>query len=168
MVAHADTGQGAFGRFAVVQNAAWLTHYVSDGYEPLHAVVNYDGQAGNQRGIHTRFEATLFERYRDQWVIDPKALPPVTNPRDFMFEALLSGTRLAPAIDQADAQAIGKGDVYDDRYYEAFRKSAGPVMERRLNESIAAVAAMIAGAWDAAGRPRVPVTPNEPVRRRRP
>ena len=160
-------GQGAFGRFAIVQNAAWLTHYVSDGYEPLHAVVNYDGQAGNQRGIHVRFEAILFERYRDTWTIAPKPLPPVTNPRDFMFDAILSGSRLAPAIDKADAEAIGTREVYDDRYYEAFRKGAGRIMEQRLNESIAAVAAMITGAWEAAGRPRVPVTVNEPVRRRR-
>ena len=100
-------------------------------------------------------------------MIAPKALPPVTNPRDFMFEALLSGTRLAPLIDKADAEAIGTRDVYDDRYYEAFRKGAGPVMEQRLNESIAAVAAMITGAWEAAGRPRVPVTVSDPVRRRR-
>lgn len=160
-------GQGAFGRNAIVHNAAWLAHYVTDGYQPQHAVLNYDGQAGNQRGIHTRFEAILFERYRDKWEIAPKALPPVANPRDFMFEALLSGTRLAPRIDKADADAIGSRDVYDDRYYEAFRKGAGPVMEQRLNESIAAVAAMIAGAWEAAGRPRVPVTVSEPVRRRR-
>jgi len=160
-------GQGTFGRHAIVHNAAWLAHYVSDGYQPQHAVLNYDGQAGNQRGIHTRFEAILFERYRDRWVIAPKALPPVANPRDFMFDALLSGTRLASRIDKADAEAIGARDVYDDRYYEAFRKGAGPIMEQRLNESIAAVAAMIAGAWEAAGRPRVPVTVSEPVRRRR-
>jgi hypothetical protein len=160
-------GQGPFGRNAIVHNAAWLTHYVSDGHQPLHAVMNYDGQAGNQRGIHTRFEAILFERYRDKWVIAPKALPPVTNARDFMFDALVSGTRLASRIDKADADAIGTRDVYDDRYYEAFRKSAGPVLEQRLNESIAAVAAMITGAWEAAGRPRVPVTVSEPVRRRR-
>lgn len=160
-------GQGAFGRHAIVHNAAWLAHYVSDGHQPLHAVVNYDGQAGNQRGIHTRFEANLFERYRDRWTVAPKPLPPITNPRDFMFEALLSGTRLAPAIDKADAEAIGTRDVYDDRYYEAFKKGAGPVMEQRLNASIAAVAAMIAGAWEAAGRPRVPVTVSEPTRRRR-
>lgn len=159
--------QGSFGRHAIVHNAAWLAHYVTDGFQPQHAVINYDGQAGNQRGIHTRFEALLFERYRENWVIAPKPLPPVTNPRDFMFEALLSGTRLAPTIDAADAEAIGTRDVYDDRYFAAFRKNAGPVLEQRLNESIAAVAAMIAGAWEAAGRPPVPVTVPEPVRRRR-
>ena len=160
-------GQGPFGRHAIVHQAAWLAHYVGDAYQPLHSVVNYDGQAGNQRGIHTRFEALLFERYRKQWTIAPKPMPPVTNARDFVFEALLSGTRLAPAIDKADAAAIGTRDQYDERYFEAFRKGAGAVMEQRLSESIAAVAAAITGAWESAGRPRVPVTVNEPVRRRR-
>ncbi len=160
-------GQGRFGRFAIVQQAAWLTHYVSDGHQPQHAVVNYDGQAGNQRGIHTRFEAYLFERYRERLRIAPKPIAPVKGARDFMFDALLASTRLAPQIDQADAAAIGTRDVYDDRYYEAFYRGAGPVLEQRLNDSIAAVAAMITGAWEAAGKPRVPVTMADPVRRRR-
>jgi hypothetical protein len=160
-------GQGRFGRFAVIHQAAWLTHYVSDAHQPQHAVVNYDGQAGGQRGIHTRFEAYLFERFRDRLTVAPKALAPVTSPRDFVFDALLAGTRLAPRIDKADAEAIGDRDAYDDRYYEAFYKGAGPVLEARLAEAAAASAAMIAGAWEAAGRPRVPVSMSDPVRRRR-
>lgn len=164
---NAYAGQGRFGRFAIVQNAAWLTHYVSDGFQPLHSVSNYDGQAGGQRGVHVRFEAYLFERFVERWKIAPKPLPPVNNARDFMFDALLASTRLAAQIDKADADAIGDRDVYDDRYYEAFYKGAGPVMEQRLNDAVAATAAMITGAWEAAGRPRVPVTMRDPVRRRR-
>jgi hypothetical protein len=40
-------------------------------------------------------------------------------------------------------------------------------VERRLNEAIAASAAMIAGAWEAAGKPAVPVDPKAPPQRRR-
>jgi len=40
-------------------------------------------------------------------------------------------------------------------------------MEQRLNDSIAAVAAMITGAWEAAGKPPMPVDPPELVQRRR-
>jgi hypothetical protein len=41
-------------------------------------------------------------------------------------------------------------------------------MERRLNDSIAAVAAMITGAWEAAGKPVMSTTLRaEPQRRRR-
>jgi hypothetical protein len=43
------------------------------------------------------------------------------------------------------------------------------VMERRLNESITAVAGAIVGAWEAAGKPTVPLNPpTSPQRKRRP
>ena len=160
--------RGAFGRFAIVQNAAWLSHYVGDAHQPFHAVVNYDGQLTNQRGVHARFEVYLFERYRDQWTIAPKRVAPITSARDFLFDALLQGTELVPGILSADRAAIGTRDEYDDRYYAAFFTANRTVMERRLNESIAAVAAMIAGAWEAAGKPAVPIDlPPTPQRRRR-
>jgi hypothetical protein len=60
------------------------------------------------------------------------------------------------------------GPVYDDAYYAAFYTANRTVLERRLNESIAAVAAMIAGAWEAAGKPPLPLdAPSPPQRRRR-
>jgi hypothetical protein len=159
--------RGAFGRWNVLHYAAWLAHYTSDAHVPFHAVVNYDGQLTGQHGIHTRFEANLFERYRNQITVAPKAIAPIRNPRDFIFDAIIEGSRLAPPILASDLAAIGGRDVYDDAYYASFFKTNRPVMERRLNESIAAVAAMIAGAWEAAGRPAVPVDPPAPPQRRR-
>ena len=110
----------------------------------------------------------MFERYRDRLTVTPQPLAPIRNARDFIFERLLEGTQLVPAILKADLDAIGTRDVYDDAYYEAFFKANRSVMERRLGESAAAAAAMIAGAWEAAGKPAMPVnrTP-EPQRRRR-
>jgi hypothetical protein len=46
--------------------SAVLAHYVSDAHVPFHAIMNYDGQLTNQRGIHGRFESELFLRYRPQ------------------------------------------------------------------------------------------------------
>ena len=62
--------------------AAVLSHYVSDGHVPLHAVVNYDGQLTHQNGLHGRWEGELFERTRDRLTIAPAAPKPMTNPRD--------------------------------------------------------------------------------------
>jgi hypothetical protein len=160
--------RGPFGRFDIIFFSAWLTHYVSDAHVPFHAVLNYDGQLTGQPGLHTRFEAYLFERYRDQWTIAPKPMPPIKNPRDYIFEAALQGTQMVQAILKADLDAIGTREEYDDVYYAAFFKANRAVVERRLNESIAASAAMIAGAWEAAGKPAVPVSrPATPQRRRR-
>jgi len=83
------------------------------------------------------------------------ARPAVAAPRDLVFDVLLEGTRLAPGVLAADREARVAGSRYGDAYYRALRDDgrAGSVLERRLNESIAAVAAVIAGAWDASGRP---------------
>ena len=160
--------RGAFGRHDILFFSAWLTHYVSDAHVPFHAVINYDGQLTGQHGIHARFESFLFERYRTQLTVAPKPMAPIRTPRDFIFETALAGTQLVPPILKSDLEAIASRDIYDDAYYAAFFTANRAVMERRLNESIAAVAAMITGAWEAAGRPALPLdTPSPPQRRRR-
>ena len=153
----------------IVLFAAIMTHYISDGHVPLHAVVNYNGQVTGQDGVHSRWEAELFERNRDKLAIAPVPIKPVTNPRDFMFETLLASNRAAPNVLESDKQAAAGREFYDDTYFEAFGKGTLPVMERRLNESIAAVAAMITGAWETAGRPAIPAESTRTPRRiRRP
>ena len=160
--------RGAYGQFDIIFFAAALTHYTSDAHVPFHAVINYNGQLTGQNGIHARFESALFERYRGRLTIAPKPIAPITAPRDFIFDTLIEGTTLVPPILKADLDAIGNRDVYDDAYYEAFYAANRPVLERRLSEAIAATAAMISGAWEAAGRPAVPVDPPQtPERRRR-
>jgi len=159
--------RGPFGRFDILFFSAWLTHYVSDAHVPFHAVFNYDGQLSGQPGIHARFEVYLFERYRDQLTVAPKPIPPVRNPRDFIFDVVLQGTQLVPPILKSDLDAIGNRNEYDEAYYAAFYKANRAVLERRLNESVAAAAAMIAGAWEAAGKPAVPTNARPTVQRRR-
>jgi hypothetical protein len=160
--------RGAGGRNDILFFSAWMSHYVSDAHQPFHGVANYNGQLSGQAGVHARFESILFDRYRSRLRIDPKPIPPVANPRDFIFEAVLVDTQLSPIILEGDRKAIGDRDVYDDAYFEQFFGATRDVMERRLNDSIAAVAATIAGAWEAAGKPAVPLDPPfAPLRRRR-
>jgi hypothetical protein len=159
--------RGPFGRYNIIFFSAWMTHYVSDANQPLHTVMNYDGQLSGQQGVHTRFEAMLFEQNRARLQIAPRPLPAVSNPRDFTFDTIVEGTALVSQILDADRAAIGARDVYDDAYYESFYQGAHAVLEQRLSRAIAASAAMIAGAWEAAGKPALPLTLSEPVQRRR-
>jgi hypothetical protein len=154
-------------RTDILNFAAWLAHYASDAHQPFHGIANYNGQLSGQLGVHARFESVLFERYRSLLRSSVRPRAAVTNPRDFIFDAVLEDTRLAPMILDADRAAIGERDVYDDAYYEAFFGGARVVMERRLDDSITAVAALIAGAWEAAGKPAVPVTAPVTAERRR-
>jgi hypothetical protein len=153
----------------LVYYAAILSHYVSDGHVPLHAVVNYDGQLSNQHGVHSRWETELFERNQASVVVRPAAVRPVTDPRTFTFEVLLESNRMAADVLAADKSAAAGRELYDDGYFEAFGAQVLPGLERRLNDSITAVASVIVGAWEQAGRPAVPtVLPRTPRRVRRP
>jgi hypothetical protein len=137
--------------------AAAMTHYISDAHVPFHATENYDGQLTNQRGIHSRFETGMFTRFRSRLAITPKAIAPIADPRGFAFDTVIESARLAPGVLRSDLAAIGERDVYDDAYFDAFYRSAGPVLEARVNGAISATAALIAGAWKAAGSPALAV-----------
>ncbi len=152
----------------IVYFAAIMTHYVSDAHVPLHAVVNYDGQQTNQNGLHARWESELFERSRTRLTLKPTALPPVADPRTFIFDVLLASNRLSAGVFAADLEAAKGREFYDDGYFAAFEPLTFSVLEQRVNESIAAAAALVTGAWEAAGRPKVPTEmPRTPRRIRR-
>ena len=146
-----------------------VAHYVSDAHVPFHAALNYDGQLTQQVGIHSRFEAELFERYRARLRVVPKPVVPVVSARDFTFEALLGSFPLVQSILDADKRAVGDRDVYDDGYFAMFFGRVRPTLEQRLADSITAVASMVTAAWIEAGRPSIPLqvqkTPR-PVRRK--
>lgn len=145
--------------------SAVLAHYVSDAHVPFHATINYDGQLTDQRGIHARFESELFDQLRPRLQAPGTAGTPVTAPRDRIFDILLEGYQLVDSVLAADKAAVQGRELYDDGYFAAFASGAGPVLERRVRESIVAVAAFITGAWEQAGRPAVPVELSRSPRR---
>ena len=153
----------------IVLYAAVLAHYVSDGHVPLHAVINYNGQLTGQDGVHSRWEGELFERNKAALKIAPAPLTPVTVPRDAMFDILLASNRLAANVLDSDRTAADGREFYDDAYFDAFGKRTFSTLERRLNDSISAVASFIVGAWEMAGKPAIPAdTDRTPRRIRRP
>ena len=151
--------------------ASVLSHYVGDAHVPFHAIVNYDGQVTGQHGIHSRFETELFSRLRPALRVAPAAAAPVLDARDAAFATLLQSAALTGTLLEADRQALGDGEIYDDGYFDRFASGgAAAILERRINESIAMVAAHIIGAWEAAGRPDLsqPRPPRGPQRKRAP
>jgi hypothetical protein len=144
--------------------AATLAHYVQDATQPLHVHNNFDGQLTGQNGLHARFEAELFERFESRLTVSPAPIRPVTNIRDLIFEVALSSHQLVPQILQADRDAIGAKDAYDDDYFEKFLNNVRPVLERQLAEAITESASVIASAWTEAGKPALTV-PARPVQK---
>ncbi len=137
--------------------SAVLTHYLADAHVPFHATSNHDGQLTAQWGLHSRFEADLFERYRAQLHVAPAPMVPVGNVRDFTFDTLIASFRFVQPVLDADKAAIGSKDVYDDGYYATFFGKVRPILEGRLASAITDVASAITAAWVEAGRPALPL-----------
>ena len=153
----------------IVLFAAVIAHYVADGHVPLHSVMNYNGQLTGQDGLHARWESELFERHRTTLTIAPPPVRPVRVPRDVMFEVLLASNRAAASVLESDRKAAEGREFYDDEYFDAFAAGTLSTLERRLNDSISAVASFIVGAWEAAGKPVIPKeSARTPRRIRRP
>ena len=158
-----------FSRDNIKLFSAIIGHYVADAHVPFHASLNYDGQLTEQWGIHSRFEAELFERYRLRLRVNPKPIVPVPNARELIFESLTSGFPYVQQILDADKAAADGREVYDDGYFRLMFGKARPILEVRLAESITRAASMITAAWIEAGRPPVPIKtpPRSPRKIRR-
>jgi hypothetical protein len=137
----------------IVVFAGAVSHYAQDATQPLHASVNYDGIETGQRGVHSRFEAALIERFESRITLTPGPIRSVTSPRDFMFDTLLASFQKVDPLLRADKDAIGTKDTYDDAYYEAFFAKTKPILEGQLSIAVTATASLIASAWEQAGKP---------------
>ena len=158
--------KASFSRDNIRFFSAVVGHYVGDAHVPFHAALNYDGQLTQQWGIHSRFEAELFERYRSRLRVVPGPVAPIKNPRDYIFSALISGFPFVDNVLEADKGAVAGRDVYDDGYFRLMFEKVRPILEQRLAESATGIASMITAAWIEAGRPAVPVKdPPRPPRK---
>jgi hypothetical protein len=164
----AFTQKATYSRDNIKYFSAYLGHYLSDAQVPFHAALNHDGQLTGQWGIHSRFETETFERYRDRLDVKPKPIVAMTSARDLAFDSLVTSFSHVQAILDADKAAVDGREIYDDAYFGAFYGKVKPVLEQRLAESITAVASAIAGAWEQAGRPALPLdAPKVPRKVRR-
>lgn len=136
---------------------AVLAHYIEDAHQPFHGAINYDGQMTNQRGIHSRFETELVLRNRTTWKWAPVRITAIPNFREFMFTTLVDSQQLVAPVLAADLKATQGREFYDNGYFDAMLKSAGPIAERRMNDAASAVASAIHSAWVDAGKPALPV-----------
>ena len=148
---------------------AILAHYIEDAHQPLHGTINYDGQMTNQRGIHSRFETDMVLRYRTRWTWTTQPATEITDFKAFMFKTIVDSQRLVAPLLAADLKAAEGREFYDDGYFEALMKGAGPIAERRMNEAATALASAVYSAWIKAGKPAMPTAdgPRQPARIRR-
>ncbi len=149
-----------------LERAATLGHYVGDAHVPLHAVLNYDGQLSGQKGIHSRWESDLFDRFESQLArqVRPAAATARRDPVELGFEALLESFREVPPLLESDGMLAGPRDFadtpandrYDDRYFSALFAREEQRLVARMQLASERLGALWLGAWEDAGRPELP------------
>jgi len=142
---------------------AVLGHYIADTHVPLHTSRNHDGQFTGQRGVHSRWEIGLVERY-----LEPESLVAVPATADGAFldrpwEWLRASHALVPQLledDRAADRTTPEGDrgkVRAQAYWLIFREKQGPVIKRQLELAGQHLGDAILNAWLEAGSPACPV-----------
>lgn len=153
----------------IVFYASNLGHYIGDAHVPLHTTDNYDGQLTDQKGIHSRWEGRLPEKFGMNYQLGPETVEYISDPLAMAFEIVLESYRLVDSvltldlevrkeIPQADLmktiQRRGRTEYeFSDRYYTLYHQKLNGMVERRMRDSIRRVASFWYTAWVDAGKP---------------
>ena len=136
--------------------ASDLGHYVADGHQPMHTVVNYNGQLTNQKGVHVRYESEMINRYQDELEnsFGDCHISQVKDPLKFIFGYISSSNSVCDVLFDADALATKEaGSITSDEYYRLMWFRTKYITEVQFNKAAQDIAALIYTAWVDAGRP---------------
>jgi hypothetical protein len=157
----------------IIFYAASLGHYVADCNVPLHATENYDGQLTNQKGIHSRWESVLPEKFMRPFetrYAETYGLYYIPNREEEAFKwskesfllcekVLSADLKAREGITSTDLMIKVKGengrerDEFNERYYENYNREVGAMVEKRFNDCVVRVASVWYSAWVDAGKP---------------
>lgn len=142
------------GRWDEAEHAAiFAAHYACDLTQPLHTVLNYDGQLTHQSGIHARFETELVNLLSDRWVLRPRPAAQEINLRARIFREMLESYHDRILVFAADREARAGRSYEAAQFFPAFAEMAGPLARRRLEAAISFVSSLWYTAWVRAGKP---------------
>ena len=154
----------------IMKCSAEIGHYISDAHVPLHASSNHNGQLTSQQGIHGFWESRLPELLAEKefdFFIGRAAY--INRPGDFIWERVLESAKSADTVLQYEKELSRR--FADDQKYSfeerngklvrqysaaftiAFNRKLNGMTERRMRQSIFAVASFWYTAWVNAGQP---------------
>ncbi|MFT3845797.1 MAG: zinc dependent phospholipase C family protein [Lacibacter sp.] len=154
----------------ILRLSAEIGHYIADAHVPLHASSNHNGQFSNQNGIHGFWESRVPELLADKefdfWIGKAEF---IRNPGQFIWNRVLESAAAADTVllyerllthqfptDQKFAFENRNGvttKVYSASYTSAYNDKLLGMVERRMRQSIYAVASFWYTAWINAGQP---------------
>ncbi|MGC4100528.1 zinc dependent phospholipase C family protein [Ferruginibacter sp.] len=154
----------------IMKTSAEIGHYIGDAHVPLHANSNHNGQFTNQRGIHGFWESRVPELLADKefdFFIGKAEY--IKNPGDFIWKRVLESAKAADSVlrfekeltnqfsaDKKYAFEERNGKIirqYSSAFTIAFNKKLDGMIERRMRQSIFAIASFWYTAWVNAGQP---------------
>lgn len=133
-----------------------LAHYVADGHQPMHTMINYDGQLTNQKGIHSRYEIHMVNRYLNELDNSFYQQFPfyVNNPLDFVFYYITTANVISSVLYDADAKAFEETASRDsEEYYRILWFRTKYITVLQMNSAANHLASLIYSAWTDAGKP---------------
>ena len=154
----------------ILKLSAEIGHYIADSHVPLHATKNYNGQFTDQKGIHGFWESRIPELLAEkEWDFFIGKADYIKNPSDFIWKRVLESAAAADTVLKYEKELTNQfpGDQkfsFEDRngiiirqYSSAFSKAYDAklkgMIERRMRQSIYAVASFWYTAWVNAGQP---------------
>ncbi|MFC0773971.1 zinc dependent phospholipase C family protein [Terrimonas alba] len=154
----------------ILKLSAEIGHYIADSHVPLHASSNHNGQYTDQKGIHGFWESRIPELMAEKdWDFFIGKAEYVKNPADFIWARVLESAAAADTVlkfekelslafpaDQRYAFEDRNGQIirqYSSAYAKAYNDKLKGMVERRMQQSIFAVASFWYTAWVNAGQP---------------
>jgi hypothetical protein len=154
----------------IMKYGAEIGHYISDAHVPLHASSNHNGQLTNQTGIHGFWESRIPELLAEKefdFFIGKAAY--IQNPGDFIWKRVLESAKAADTVltyerdltlqfaddkkysfEERNGKTIRQ---YSSAFTIAYNKKLDGMIERRMQQSIFAIASFWYTAWVNAGQP---------------
>jgi hypothetical protein len=153
----------------ILHYSADLGHYVADAHVPLHTTRNYNGQLTNQTGIHAFWESRIPELNAESYDYFAGRATYIENVSKAVWSAVVASyqvvdsvlcleadltQRFAPGLKYSyETRGTVLQRVYSESYTEAYNKSLGDMVERRMIQSIRLTGCLWFTAWVNAGQP---------------
>lgn len=154
----------------ILKISADIGHYIADAHVPLHANSNHNGQKTEQHGIHGLWESRLPELFaeRSYDLLVGKAMY-VKDPSSFIWSRVYESSASSDSVLAIEKQLSQQLDSdlrfsyemrngkmerqYARNYSSVYHAQLNGMVERRMRESVFAVASFWYSAWIDAGQP---------------
>jgi hypothetical protein len=163
---------------SILKNSAEIGHYIADAHVPLHASQNHNGQLTDQKGIHAFWESRVPELLADKkfdFFIGKAAY--IKDPSAFIWQRVLESAKAADSVLKFEKKLSLQfpGDKkysfekrnnillrqYSSEYTIAYDQMLNGMVERRMRQSIYAIASFWYTAWINAGQPDLSALVNQ-------